>query len=136
MAVMFGKAVGGGMERLVSWVIVPVASVIPVLVRTGLLFLGFAVLWAGFFVALVGDPTVLASVRETVFGLPLILQAMAWLLFLPLMGGLWAWGMDWPLVVRLVAVIGIAGWNLIIFVPRHDAAVPETPATPAEASEA
>ena len=41
-----------------------------------------------------------------------------WLLFLPVMIGLWIWETTWPLLVRLVLVIGIAGWNLLIFLPR------------------
>jgi hypothetical protein len=32
--------------------------------------------------------------------------------------GLWIWETSWPLVVRLVLVIGVAGWNLLVFLPR------------------
>jgi hypothetical protein len=35
--------------------------------------------------------------------------------------GLWVWDTTWPLVVRLV-VAGIAGWNLLIFLPKAVAA--------------
>jgi hypothetical protein len=50
--------------------------------------------------------------------LPLILQAVVWLLFLPVMAGLWIWESTWPVAVRLLLVAGIAGWNLLIFLPR------------------
>ena len=50
--------------------------------------------------------------------LPLILQAIVWLLFLPVVAGMWVWETTWPLVVRLVVIVGIAGWNLLVFIPR------------------
>jgi hypothetical protein len=124
---MLGNAIGGGLDRLVRWVVLPVTGVIPFLVRTGLLFAGFALLWAGFLVAMVADPSVLDAVRRTLESLPLLVQAVAWLLFLPLTAGLWVWGTDWALVVRVCLVVGIAGWNLLVFLPRREAA----PAAPA-----
>jgi len=50
--------------------------------------------------------------------LPLIVQAVAWLLFLPVMVGLWVWETTWPLIVRLLVVLGLAGWNLLVFLPK------------------
>lgn len=122
MAVLFGSAVGGGMDRLVRWVIVPVTSLIPVLVRTGILFVVFAAFWAAFLVALVTNPAALDAAWQAIGALPLVGQAIAWLLFLPLMAGLWTWTTDWPLVVRVVLVAGIAGWNLLTFLPRRGTA--------------
>jgi hypothetical protein len=120
MADMFGSAIAGIVDRAVRWVIVPVTGIIPVLVRTGLLFLVFAALWFGFLAALVVDPSILDSVRRAIEGLPLVAQAAAWLVFLPLMGGLWAWTTDWPAVVRIAFVVAIAGWNLLVLVPRRE----------------
>jgi hypothetical protein len=122
MATMFGNAVGGGVDRLVQWVIVPVTGIIPVLVRTGALFLAFAALWAAFLVALVADPGRLAAAWQAITSLPLPVQAIAWLLFLPLVAGLWIWSTDWPQVVRVVLVLGIGGWNLLVFLPRREPA--------------
>jgi hypothetical protein len=34
------------------------------------------------------------------------------------MAGLWIWESTWPVAVRLLLVAGIAGWNLLIFLPR------------------
>jgi hypothetical protein len=124
MATIFGTAIGGVVDRLVRWLIVPVAEVIPVLVRTGVLFMVFAALWFGFLAALVADPATLDSVWRAIQGLPLVVQALAWLLFLPLMAGLWIWSTEWPLVVRIVLVVGIAGWNLAMFLPRRETAAP------------
>jgi hypothetical protein len=130
MAMMLGNAIGGGMDRLVRWVILPVTGVVPLLVRTGLLFAGFAILWAGFLLAMVLDPSILDTVRRTLEGLPFLLQAVAWLLFLPLAAGLWVWGTDWALIARMVLVVGMAGWNLLVFLPRREPASPA--ATPQE----
>ena len=124
MAMMLGNAIGGGMDRLVRWVILPVTGVIPFLVRTGLLFAGFAVLWAGFLVAMVVDLAILDTVRRSLESLPFLLQAVARLLFLPLTAGLWVWGTDWAPIVRIVLVVGIAGWNLLVFLPRREPASP------------
>lgn len=124
MAIMFGNAIGGGVDRLVRWVILPVTGVIPVLVRTGLLFLGFAALWFGFFAVLVVDPSILESIRRTIEELPVVVQLVTWVLLLPVMGGLWAWMTDWPLVVRVLLVVGLAGWNLVMFIPRRETTSP------------
>ncbi len=131
MTMMLGNAIGGGMDRLVRWVILPVTSVIPFLVRTGLLFAGFALLWAGFLLAMAVDPSILDSVRRSLESLPFLVQAVAWLLFLPLTAGLWVWGTDWAPIVRVVLVVGIAGWNLLVFLPRREPACPASAVSPA-----
>jgi hypothetical protein len=55
---------------------------------------------------------------QTIRELPLIVQIVVWVLFLPVMIGLWIWETSWPLVVRLVLVLGVAGWNLLVFLPK------------------
>ena len=124
MAATFGKAFIGSIDLLVGKVIVPVTSVIPVLVRTGLLFAGFALLWLAFLVAMAVQPAALDDAWRSVGSLPLPVQGIAWLLFLPLMGGLWAWTTDWPMIVRVVVVVSIAAWNLLVFIPRRETAAP------------
>ncbi len=126
MAAMFGSAIGGGIDLLVRWVILPVTGIIPVLVRTGLLFLLFAALWLGFIAAMIANPAALDAAWDTIVGLPLVVQAVAWLLFLPLMGGLWVWTTDWSLLIRVALVVGIAGWNLLVFLPRRETTSPAT----------
>jgi hypothetical protein len=103
---------------VVDGVIVPVTGVIPVLLTSGILFLVFAALWLAFGAGLVLNQGGLDNAWEWIRGLPLILQGVAWLLFLPVVGALWAWETSWPLVLRLVIVAGLCGWSLMIFLPR------------------
>jgi hypothetical protein len=105
-------------SALVDGVIVPVTSLIPVLVSNGVLFAVFAILWLGFGVGFIWSQGSLDAAWEWLRSLPLIIQAVVWLLLLPVTLGLWVWETTWPLVVRLVLVVGLAGWNLLMFLPR------------------
>ena len=124
MAVQFGNTLSAIIERLVRWVVLPVTGVIPLLVSSGLLLLGFLAMWGAFFAAMIADPAALDTAWRGLGALPLALQAVAWLLLLPLTAGLWAWATDWPLIVRIVLIAGIAGWNLLVFIPRREVAAP------------
>ena len=117
----FGTALSAVIDGFVRFVIVPVTGVIPVLVRTGLLFVGFAALWLGFVAALALDSASVDAAWATISGLPLPVQAMAWLVFLPLVAGLWIWSTDWPVVVRVVLILALACWSLLAFLPRREA---------------
>ena len=81
-------------------------------------FVVFLVLWAAFAYALVANQGGLDQIWTSVRDLPLLVQGLVWLLFLPVTVGLWVWETTWPLVVRLPVVIGIAGWNLWMFFPK------------------
>jgi hypothetical protein len=120
-------AIGG----VVRWIILPVTGVIPVLVRTGLLFAGFAVLWAALVGAMFLRPDALDAAWAWLTSLALPAQALLWLAFLPLTGALWAWSFDWPVIVRVAIVLGIAAWNLLAFRPQRGSSV--TSASPATA---
>jgi hypothetical protein len=109
------------MEQLISGVVNGV--VVPV-VTSGLAFIVFLVLWAAFGAAIIWSQGSLDATWEWVRSLPMIVQAVVWLLFLPVVVGLWVWETAWPLIVRLVLVAGLAAWNLIIFLPRAAAAEP------------
>lgn len=124
MATLFGTLVGGVVDRVVRWVVLPVTSVIPVLVRTGILWLAFAGLWAALLLALVTSPAALDDVWQAIGRLPLVGQALLWLLFLPLMAGMWTWSTDWPLVARVGVVLALAAWNIVVFLPRREPASP------------
>jgi len=108
------RVVTGFVDNLVQ----PVVNVIVFTVENGLLFLLFLLLWLAFGAALVWSQGSLDATWTWVRGLPLILQGLVWLLFLPVVAGLWIWETTWPLIVRLVLVVGLAGWNLLIFLPR------------------
>jgi hypothetical protein len=102
----------------VDGVVVPVANVVPVLVSSGALFVVFALLWVGFGAGLIWNQGGLDAAWAWIGGLPLIVQGVAWLLFLPVVGALWVWETSWPIVLRLVIVASLAGWSLMVFLPR------------------
>jgi hypothetical protein len=94
------------------------------LADTGILFAIFAVIWVAFGVALIWSQGSIDAAWQWVRSLPLVLQGLIWLLFLPVMLGVWIWETTWPVVLRLILVIGIGGWNLIVFLPRALTAKP------------
>lgn len=81
-------------------------------------FATFALLWAGFAAALVWSQGRLDLAWAWIQGLPLPFQVGAWLLFLPVVAGLWVWEASWPLAVRLVLVAGLGVFSLYAFFPR------------------
>lgn len=119
MAGKFGKVLSGAIEGLVRWVIVPVTGVIPFLVSSGILLVIFGALWLGFGAALVANQSALGETWGLIAALPLPILGLAWLLFLPPLAGLWVWTTSWPIAVRLVVILGLAGWNLLVFIPRR-----------------
>jgi hypothetical protein len=110
------------MEKIISFIvdriILPVTSVIPVIVESGIAFVIFLLLWLGFGVALVASQGGLHDAWRWVRDLPLVAQGIVWLLFLPVVVGLWIYETTWPLVLRLIVIAGLAWWSLMIFVPR------------------
>lgn len=55
---------------------------------------------------LFADPTRLTMVWEWTRSLPLLVQLVVWLLFLPWMAALWIWTLPWAVPVKMVLVIG------------------------------
>jgi hypothetical protein len=108
----------GAVEQVIDTLATNLGNSIGWLADKGVLFAVFAVIWIAFGVALVWSQGSLDQVWARIQDLPLIAKAVAWLLFLPVMLGLWAWETSWPLIVRLTLVFGIAGWNLLVFLPR------------------
>ena len=102
---------------VVDSVVVPVTGTIPFLASSGILLLIFAGLWVAFGVALVRDRARLDAAWTRVRRWPLLVQALAWLLFLPVLAGLWVWHRGWSVVVRIALIAGLAGWNLLVFLP-------------------
>jgi hypothetical protein len=86
--------------------------------ESGVLLVIFALIWLAVGVGIVMSQGSVHEAWTTIRGLPLIVQALAWLLFLPVMVGLWIWETSWPLIVRVLLVLGIAGWNLLVLLPR------------------
>lgn len=118
----FGRLIGSTIDGLVRVIVIPVTSLIPRLVSSGIVLVIYAAIWIAVGVALVTNPAALDDAWRTIGALALPLQGLVWLLFLPVMAGLWVWGTDWPEVVRLVVLAGLAGWSLLMFIPRREQA--------------
>ena len=73
----------------------------------------FAMLWVGFILALVVNREWLGLLWNWVQALPTVLQIIVWVLFLPIMVGLWIWESTWPALVRVLAFAGIVAWTLL-----------------------
>jgi hypothetical protein len=111
------------MDQLIETLASGLGNSVGWLAEHGVLFGIFALIWVAFGAGLVLSQGSIDQSWQAIRGLPLIVQAVVWLLFLPVMVGLWVWETTWPLVVRLVLVLGIAGWNLLVFLPRAAQAV-------------
>jgi ABC-type amino acid transport system permease subunit len=103
----FFESVGNGLGNGIDW-----------LAEHGVLFLVFAVLWIAFAVGVIWSQGTVDHAWQQIRDLPLLVQLVIWVLFLPVMIGMWVWQSGWPLLVRLVLVLGVAGWNLWMFLPR------------------
>jgi hypothetical protein len=106
------------MDRVIENVASGIGSTIGAAAESGALFVTFAVLWLAFGAALVLGQGGIDAAWAWVRSLPLVVQLVAWVLFLPVMAGVWIWETSWPFVLRLVLVLGLAGWNLLVFLPR------------------
>jgi hypothetical protein len=82
-------------------------------------FVLFAALWAGFAYALIASQGSLDAAWRWITSQHLIVQGVVWLLFLPVVAGLWIWESAWPLVMRLIAVAGIGFFNVYLFFPGY-----------------
>lgn len=105
-------------ERAVETIATGLGGGIGWLAEHGVLFALFGVLWASLIVGLLVNAGAIDDLWASIGGLPLFVQLVLWLLFLPLMAGLWVWQADWPLVVRAVIVLGLAGFTLLAFRPK------------------
>ena len=108
----------GRMEQIIETLADSLGNGVGWLAGNGILFGIFAVIWVAFAAGLIWSQGSIDQAWQTIRDLPVIVQVVVWLLFLPVMLGLWVWETTWPLVVRLILVLGIAGWNLLIFLPR------------------
>jgi ABC-type amino acid transport system permease subunit len=108
----------GRMEKIIEATASGLGNSVVWMVEHWVLFGVFAVIWLAFAAGLVWSQGSLDQTWQTVRSWPILVQLVAWLLFLPVMLGLWVWETTWPFIVRLVLVVGIAGWNLLVFLPR------------------
>lgn len=73
----------------------------------------FVVLWIGFIIALAVNREWLDELWNWTRALPSVAQIIVWVLFLPIMVGLWIWESSWPALGRLVGFAGIVAWTLL-----------------------
>lgn len=110
------------LTTLVDGILVPlliaVTGVIPVLVSSGVLLLVYALLWVMFAAAVVRDPARVDALWHRLRSWPLVVQGLLWLLFLPVLAGVWIWRTRWARVARVTLIGGLAAWSLLIFLPQ------------------
>jgi ABC-type amino acid transport system permease subunit len=114
----------GPMEQIIETLASGIGNTVASMAESGILFAIFAFVWIVFAAGLIWSQGSVDQAWQSIRDLPLIVQVAVWVLFLPVMVGLWVWETSWPLVVRLVVVIGIAGWNLLVFLPKAAEAKP------------
>jgi len=73
----------------------------------------FVVFWVGFVTSLVVNREWLNVLWNWVQALPLIPKAIIWLIFTPIMVGLWIWESSWPVLGRVIGLTGIVTWTLL-----------------------
>jgi hypothetical protein len=106
------------MDQVIETLATGLGNSVAWLAENGILFGIFALIWIAFAAGLIWSQGSIDQAWAAVRGLPLFLQAVVWLLLLPVIVGMWVWETTWPLIVRLVLVVGIAGWNLLVFLPK------------------
>jgi ABC-type amino acid transport system permease subunit len=106
------------MEQIIERLASGLGTSVAWMAEGGILFAIFAVIWVAFAASLIFSQGSVDQAWQAIRGLPLIVQIVVWILFLPVMIGLWVWETTWPLIVRLVLVVGVAGWNLFMFLPK------------------
>ena len=81
-------------------------------------FAVLTVLWLAFAAAMLFNRDLLDAAWQSFRSWPLIIQWVAGLLVLPVVLGLWIWETSWPLLLRLILVIGLGWVTVYIFFPR------------------
>jgi hypothetical protein len=105
-------------EQIIETLAEGLGNAIGFMANNWILFGIFAVLWLAFGAALVLSQGSIDSAWQWIRSLPLLAKGLVWLLFLPVVAGIWIWETTWPMLVRLTLVVGLAGWNLLVLLPR------------------
>ena len=103
------------MERVIERIATGLGNGVGALAETGALFVVFAMLWLAFGAALIWSQGSVDTAWQAVRELPLLVQGLVWLLFLPVMIGMWVWESSWSLLLRLGTVLSVAVWTLLVF---------------------
>ena len=73
----------------------------------------FAVLWVGLAVGLIAGGQAFADAWTWLNSLVPVARITAWILFLPIAIGLWAWNAGLPAPVFAAVVVGLIAWTLV-----------------------
>jgi len=88
-------------------------------------FTVLTLLWIAFAAALLFNREMLDSVWQSFRSWPLVIQIIVGLLVLPVALGLWIWQTSWPLLVRLILVVGLGLVTIYLFLPKKTHSQPE-----------
>jgi hypothetical protein len=105
------------MERVIEGLATGLGDAIGFMAARGILFAVFALIWVAVAAGLLFAQGSVHDAWRAIGELPLVVRVVVWVLFLPVTVGLWIWETSWPLIARLILVAGVAGWNLLIFLP-------------------
>jgi hypothetical protein len=108
-------------ERIIESLASSLGNSIGWLAEHGVLLVVYGVIWAAVGAGLLVNEATVSQAWSEIDGQHVVVQLLLWLLFLPVMVGLWIWHTDWPLLIRGLLLIGLAGWNLLVFLPRRSA---------------
>jgi hypothetical protein len=106
------------MEQVINTLATGASNAAVFLATSGVAFVIFLALWVAFGAGLIWNQGSIDAAWQWLRDLPLLVQAVVWVLFLPVVLGLWIWETTWPVILRLVLVAGLAGWSVLIFLPR------------------
>jgi hypothetical protein len=81
-------------------------------------FTVLTLLWLAFAAALLFNREMLDTSWQVFRTWPLISQLVVGILVLPVVAGLWIWETSWPLLMRLILVLGLAWATVYTFFPR------------------
>jgi hypothetical protein len=73
----------------------------------------FVMLWVGFVIELIVDLEWLNVLWNWSLALPIVPKVIVWVLFLPIMVGLWMWESSWSLAGKWLGFAGIVAWTLL-----------------------
>lgn len=73
----------------------------------------FAVLWVGLVVGVITGDQRFADAWAWLNGLEPVARIAAWVLFLPIAVGLWAWNAGLPAPVLAAVLVGLVAWTLV-----------------------
>ena len=82
-------------------------------------FAVLTLLWLGFGAALLFNRELLDTIWQSFRSGPPLIQLVAGLLVLPVFAGLWIWETSWPVLLRLVLVLGLAWVTMFTFFPKR-----------------